>query len=78
MDHILQIYDKSITITNAQTKDRQKINVMENDERMRKMKEGDTLGQKIETTLGKISKKKVTDLIEDAFYGVETEKGIPF
>jgi hypothetical protein len=51
---------------------------MENDERMRKMKEGDTLGQKIETTLGKISKKKVTDLIEDAFYGVETEKGIPF
>jgi len=78
LDHILQIYDKSITITNAQTKDRQKINVMENDERMRKMKEGDTLGQKIETTLGKISKKKVTDLIEDAFYGVETEKGIPF
>ena len=51
---------------------------MDNDERMRKMKEGDTLGQKIENTLNKISKKKVTDLIDDAFYGVETEQGIPF
>jgi len=78
LDHILQTYDKTITITNAQTKDRQKMNVMENDERMRKMKEGDTLGQRIEATLGKISKKKVTDLVEDAFYGVETEQGVPF
>ena len=44
LDHIMHTYDKAITITNAQKKDRQKINVQENDERMRKLKEGDTLG----------------------------------
>ena len=78
LQHILDTYDKSMTVTTAQTKDRQKINVRDNEERMRKMEEGDTLGQKIEATIGKISKKKVTDLIDDAFYAVETEQGVAF
>jgi hypothetical protein len=51
---------------------------MENDERMRKKKDGDTLGEKIEKQLGKISKKKVAELIDDAFFSVEIEKGIEF
>ena len=45
---------------------------------MRKKKEGDTLGEKIEKQLGKISKKKVAQLIDDAFYREESEGGIPF
>ena len=45
---------------------------------MRKKKEGDTLGEKIEKQLGKISKKKVAQLIDDAFFRQEIENGIPF
>jgi len=45
---------------------------------MRKKKDGDTLGEKIEKALNKVSKKKVTELIDDAFYSVELEGGIPF
>lgn len=45
---------------------------------MRKKKEGDTLGEKIEKQLGKISKKKVALLIDDAFFRQEIENGIPF
>ena len=50
----------------------------DNDEKMRKKKDGDTLGEKIEKALNKISKKKVTELIDDAFYSVELQGGIPF
>jgi len=52
--------------------------VADNDEKMRKKKDGDTLGEKIEKALNKISKKKVTELIDDAFYSVELQGGIPF
>ena len=41
-------------------------------------KEGDTLGEKIEKQMGKIAKKKVAELIDDAFFSLEIEKGIPF
>ena len=50
----------------------------DNDEKMRKKKDGDTLGEKIEKALNKISKKKVTEPIDDAFYSVELQGGIPF
>mmetsp|Transcript_15670 Transcript_15670/g.24025 ORF Transcript_15670/g.24025 Transcript_15670/m.24025 type:complete len:141 (-) Transcript_15670:1199-1621(-) len=45
---------------------------------MRKKKEGDTLGEKIEATLEKIKKKKVSQLLDDCFYEEIFEKGIPF
>lgn len=40
---------------------------------MRKKADGDTLGEKIEKSLNGISKKKVTELIEDVFYDVQIE-----
>jgi hypothetical protein len=45
---------------------------------MRKKKDGDTLGEKIEKQMNKISKKKVAELIDDAFYSLEIENGVPF
>jgi hypothetical protein len=78
LDHVLQVYDKTVTITNAQTKDRQKLNVLDNDEKMRKKKDGDTLGEKIEKALQKLAKKKVAELIDYAFFEVETQNGIAF
>jgi len=41
-------------------KARTKLNIDENEERMRKIAEGLTVGEKIEKTLNKISKKGVT------------------
>jgi hypothetical protein len=35
---------------------------------MRKKKDGDTLGEKIEKQISKIAKKRVAELINDAFY----------
>jgi hypothetical protein len=68
VDHVRDRYGKSLTITKESQKNRTKINVDENDERMRKKKEGDTLGEKIENYLEKLKKKEVSQLIEDAFY----------
>jgi len=45
---------------------------------MRKKKEGDTLGEKIENYLEKLKKKEVSQLIEDSFYERVYENGIPF
>ena len=53
------------------------MNVEENEERMRKKKEGDTMGEKILKALEKIKKKKVTQLFDDAFYQQVMDKGVP-
>ena len=45
---------------------------------MRKKKEGDTLGEKIQNYLEKLKKKEVSQLIEDAHYHRVHENGIPF
>lgn len=45
---------------------------------MRKKTEGDTLGEKIEKELEKIHKKKISFQIDDAFFNIEKEEGLPF
>ena len=45
---------------------------------MRKKKEGDTLGVKIQNHLEKMKKNDVTQIIGDAFYEQVFEQGIPF
>ena len=42
---------------------------------MRIKKEGDTKGQKIEKKLAKVSKKKITELIDNCFYKPKLEAG---
>ena len=56
VDHVRERYGKSLTITKENQKNRTKINVEENDERMRKLKDGETLGEKIENHLEKKKK----------------------
>ena len=68
VDHVRERYGKSLTITKESQKNRTKINVEENDERMRKLKDGETLGEKIENHLEKKKKQEVTQLVADSFY----------
>jgi len=67
-----------LTITKEQQKGRTKLNIMENEERMRKKKEGDTLGEKIMKALGEVNEKEVSLHVDDAFYISEIEGGLPF
>jgi len=78
VEHVRNRYDKSLTITKEQQKGRTKLNIMENEERMRKKREGDTLGEKIMKALGKVNEKEVSLHIDDAFYLKEVEGGLPF
>lgn len=45
---------------------------------MRKKKDGETLGERIENYLEKLKKKNVSQLIDDSFYHETHELGIPF
>jgi len=45
---------------------------------MRKKKDGETFGEKIDQVLEKLKKKNVTKNILDDFYELKFEKGIPF
>ena len=78
VDHVRERYNKTLTITKENQKNRSKINIEENDERMRKKRDGDTLGVKIINHLERLKKKGVSQLIEDSFYTQDFEDGIPF
>jgi cell shape-determining protein MreC len=78
VDHVRERYAKILTITKDNQKNRVKINVDENEERMRKKKDGDTLGVKIQNLFERMKKKDVSQLIGDSFYSQEFEEGIPF
>ncbi len=78
IEHVREKYGKTLTVTKESQKNRTRLNIDENEERMRKKKEGDTLGEKIEATLEKIKKKNVSQLLDDCFYEEVYEKGIPF
>jgi hypothetical protein len=78
VDHIRERYNKTLTITKENQKNRSKLNIDDNEEKMRKKKEGDTLGVKIATHLERMKKKGVSQLIEDTFYTQDCEDGIPF
>ena len=75
--HIKEKYGIALTITKESLKQRQKLNIVETEERMRKLA-GQTLGEKILAEVGKKPKKNVTNLITDSFYHMEIEQGIPF
>ena len=72
------MYDKSINITKENQKNRSNLNIKENEARVRKQKDGETLGERIESYLEDLKKKKVSQLIDDAFYEEIHEDGIPF
>lgn len=78
IEHVRNRFNKTLTITKEAQKNRTNLNVADNEERMRKKKEGDTLGEKIENYLEKLKKKAVSQLIDDAFYEPTHDMGIPF
>ena len=78
IEHIKQRFMISITVPIETQKMRTKLNHEENEEKMRKKREGEPINKKIENILEKIKKKNVTELISDSFYDLKFEKGIPF
>ena len=54
-EHVRERFDKQITISKDQQKGWTKLNVLENDERMRKKNVGDTLGEQIMKNLSEVN-----------------------
>lgn len=67
-DHVKDRYEKTLAITKESQKNRAKLNIEQNKERMRRKEEGDQLGEKIENVLERLKKKNVSQLIGDCFY----------
>lgn len=78
VEHVRERYEKTLTITKEAQKGRTKLNIAENDDRMRRKQEGDTIGEKLEKALNKINPSETSYQIDDSFYATELEKGIPF
>ena len=71
-------YGRSINVTKETQKNRTNLNIADNEARVRKERDGETLAAKVETELGDLKKKKVSQLMDDAFYQEIYEDGIPF
>jgi hypothetical protein len=60
VDHVRDRFAKSLTITKEAARARIKLTSEENDKRMNKAKNGETLGERIENYLEKLKKKGVS------------------
>ena len=78
VDHVKKRFNKQIPFTKEITRARAKLNTDENEDRMKKNRDGETLSERVKNYLDKIRKKNVTQMIDDAFYEEVFEKGIPF
>ena len=77
-EHVKDRYDKMLTIPKETQKARAKLTNDDNDVAMRRKRDGDTLNERIEETLEKLKKKPCTNNIQDSFYDLQFENGIPF
>ena len=77
-EHVRERFDKQVQVSKDQQKGWTKLNVLENDERMRKKNVGDTLGEQIMKNLKEVNEDQVVNLIGDAFYKLELDTGLPF
>ena len=60
VDHVRTRFQKSMTFSKEATRARTKLNSEENEERMKKNRDGETLAERVENYLDKIRKKNVT------------------
>jgi len=77
-EHVKEKFDKALSVPKETQKARSKLESDQNDEKMRKKREGDTMAEKIDNVLEKLKNKGVTNLIGDCFYTLKFEAGIPF
>ena len=68
VEHVRERYDKQVPVSKEQQKARTKLNVLENEQRMRRKKEGDTLGEQILKNMKRAMKEDTALVIDDAFY----------
>lgn len=78
LDYIRKKYNKTETFTSEITRNRTKINEEENEDRMRKLTDVESLGEKVNSFLEKAKQKNFQQLIDDAFYEQVHQAGIPF
>ena len=60
IEYVREQFDTSVNVGKDQQKKRTALNIKENDERMRKMKDGESLAERIELYMEKAKKKKVS------------------
>lgn len=67
VDHVRDKFGKSLTITKEAARARIKLNTDANEARMKKNKEGETLGERIENYLDKLKKRAVSTLLDGSY-----------
>lgn len=77
VDHLRNTYNIHLTLTKETLKNRQRKNIYDNEERMRK-RGGRTFGEEIEAVIIEKPKKNVSKLITDSFYTQEFDNGVSF
>ena len=78
IDHVKEKYARAIALTKDMQKRRTQMNIKMINEYMRKKHEGLNLGEKIEEHLNAIKDKELVNLIDDAFFSVESDRGVEF
>ena len=68
VEHVRERYDKQVPVSKEQQKGRTKLNIAENEQRMRKKEKGDTLGEQILKNMKEAIDNKTANIIDDAFY----------
>jgi len=77
VEYMKDKYGIKVDLTKESIKARQRLNVQETEDRMRRL-QGLTLGEKIQAFLAKKAKKNVANNMNDCFYHMEMEAGVPF
>ena len=67
VDHVRDKFGKALTITKEAARARIKLTVEDNEKRMKKNKEGETLGERIENYLEKLKKRAVSTLLDGSY-----------
>lgn len=78
IEYVRDHFDTQVSVTKEQQKRRTALNIKENEERITKMKDGESMAERIEIYMDKVKKKKVAQLIDDCYYEEHIEKGVPF
>lgn len=78
IEHVKDKYSRAIALTKDAQKRRTQLNIKMINEYMRKKQEGLNLGEKIQEHLIAIKDKELINLLDNAFFQVEADRGMEF
>jgi hypothetical protein len=77
MNHVKDCYNKSLPFNKEASKARARLMTEENQKAMSKKRDGDSFGEQVEQALEKVKKSSALELLDDSFYELKFEEGIP-